>query len=166
MSTRSQCGIKKPNPKYALTSITSVGIPQEPQTKRSALVHLGWKATMEDELTSLHQNQTQQLVPRTTYMHITSSKWVFKTKLKSDGTLDRFKARVIAKGYHQIDGLNYTEKFSLIVKPRTIQLIITIVLVHHQPLRQLDVKNVFLHGLISESIYMEQPPRMANPYLS
>ena len=98
---------------------------------RAALAHPGWKAAMEDELTSLHQNQTWKLVPRTTDMHIIGSKWVFKTKLKSDGSLERLKARVVAKGYHQIDGLDYTETFSPVVKPGTIQLIITIALVHH-----------------------------------
>ena len=165
MTTRSQRGITKPNPKYALNSIISASISREPRTVRSTLVHPGWKATMEDELTSLHQNQTWQLVPRTTDMHVIGSKWVFKTKLKSDGTLDRLKARVVAKGYHQIDGLDYTETFSPVVKPGTIRLIISIALVHHWPLRKLDVKNVFLHGLISETIYMEQPPGMADPHL-
>jgi hypothetical protein len=165
MTTRSQRGITKPNPKYALNSIISASIPREPRTVRSALVHPGWKAAMEDELTSLHQNQTWQLVPRTKDMHVIGSKWVFKTKLKSDGTLDRLKARVVAKGYHQIDGLDYTETFSLVVKPGTIRLIISIALVHHWPLRQLDVKNAFLHGLISETIYMEQPPGIVYPHL-
>jgi len=131
MTTRSQRGITKPNPKYALNSIISASIPREPRTVRSTLVHPGWKAAMEDELTSLHQNQTWQLVPRTKDMHIIGSKWVFKTKLKSDGTLDRLKARVVTKGYHQIDGLDYTETFSPVVKPGTIRLIIFIALVHH-----------------------------------
>ena len=165
MTTRSQRGITKPNPKYALNCIISASIPREPRTVRSALVHPGWKAAMEDELTSLHKNQTWQLVPCTTDMHVIGSKWVFKTKLKSDGTLDRLKARVVAKGYHQIDGLDYTETFSPVVKPGTIRLIISIALIHHWPLRQLDVKNAFLHGLISETIYMEQPPGMADPHL-
>jgi hypothetical protein len=66
-------------------------------------------------------------------MHIIGSKWVFKTKLKSDGSLERLKARVVAKGYHQIDGLDYTETFSPVVKRSTIRLIITIALVHHWP---------------------------------
>ncbi|KAJ6866233.1 Retrovirus-related Pol polyprotein from transposon TNT 1-94 [Populus alba x Populus x berolinensis] len=164
MTTRSQHGIIKPNPKYALTSVISAGIPREPRSVRAALAHPGWKAAMEDELTSLHQNQTWKLVPRTTDMHIIGSKWVFKTKLKSDGSLERLKARVVAKGYHQIDGLDYTETFSPVVKPGTIRLIITIALVHNWSLRQLDVKNAFLHGLIYENLYMDQPPGMLDPH--
>jgi hypothetical protein len=99
MTTRSQHGIIKPNPKYALTSVISAGILHEPRSVRAALAHPGWKAVMEDELTSLHQNQTWKLVPHTTDMHIIGSKWVFKTKLKSDGSLQRLKARVVSKGY-------------------------------------------------------------------
>ena len=56
-------------------------------------------------------------------MNIIGSKWVFKAKLKDDGTLDRLKARLIAKGYHQVDGINYVETFSPVIKPGTIRLV-------------------------------------------
>jgi hypothetical protein len=70
MTTCSSCGIIKPNPKYALTSITSVGIPHEPQTMQYALAYPRLKVEIEDELTSLHHNQTWKLVPHTIDMHI------------------------------------------------------------------------------------------------
>jgi hypothetical protein len=120
---------------------------------------------MEEELASLHQNQTWSLVPCNPLMNVIGSKWVFKTELKPDGSLDRLKARVVAKGFHQIDGVDYTESFFLVVKPGTIHMIITIALVKHWTIQQLEVKNAFLHGLPSEDIYMEQPPGMTDPKL-
>jgi hypothetical protein len=61
---------------------------------------------MEEEFAALQLNQTWTLIPRTPDLHIIGSKWVFKTKLKPDGSLDRLKARVVAKGYYQIDGID------------------------------------------------------------
>ncbi|RVX02174.1 Retrovirus-related Pol polyprotein from transposon RE1 [Vitis vinifera] len=163
MITRSQRGIIKPNPKYALTSTTnSTNIPREPHNIRAALAHPGWKAGMDEELQALHTNKTWVLVPRTSDMHVIGSKWVFKPKLKPDGSLDCLKARVVAKGYHQVDGLDYTETFSPVIKPGTIRMVLTIALVKKWPIRQLDVKNAFLHSLISKDIHMEQPPGMAD----
>jgi hypothetical protein len=117
---------------------------------------------MTEELTALHQNQTWILVPRTPDMHVIGSKWVLKTKLKPDGSLDRLKARVVAKGFHQIDGIDFTETFSPVVKPSTIRMVITIAHVQRWSIRQLDVKNAFLYGFLSEDIFMEQPPGMSD----
>ena len=101
MITRSQRGIIKPNPKYALTSTTnSTSIPREPHNIRAALAHLGGKAAMDEELEALHKNKTWVFVPHTSNMHVISSKWVFKPKLKPNGSLDHLKACVVAKGYH------------------------------------------------------------------
>lgn len=154
MLTRSMHGIIKPNPKYALTITISLTIPYEPRNFKAALSLSGWKAAMEEELMALHKNETWKLVPRTHDMHVIGSKWVFKSKLKPNGTLDRLKAQLVAKGYHQIDGIDYIETFSLVIKPGTIRMILTIALVRHWPIRQLDVKNAFLHGTIIEDIYI------------
>ncbi|KAE9588657.1 putative RNA-directed DNA polymerase [Lupinus albus] len=163
MVTRSQHGIIKPNPKYALITMPCADIPRNPHNIRSALSHLGWKAAMGEEIEALHKNQTWELVPRIPNMHVIGSKWVFKSKLKPDGTLDRLKARLVTKGYHQVDGVDYTETFSPVIKPGTIRLIITIALVQKWSIRQLDVKNAFLHGVLAENIYMEQPHGMTDP---
>jgi len=95
-------------------------------------------------------------------MYVIGSKWVFKPKLNPDSSLDCLKARVVAKGYHQVDGVDYTETFSPVIEPGTIRMVITIALVKKWPMHQLDIKNAFLHGLILENIYMEQPPGMAD----
>ena len=116
---------------------------------------------MTEELTALHKNQTWILVPRTLDMHVIISKWVLKTKLKPDGSLDRLKARVVAKGFHQIDGIDFIETFSPVVKPSTIRMVIIVALVQRWSIRQLDVKNAFLYGFLFKDIFMEQPPRMS-----
>ncbi|XP_037497561.1 uncharacterized mitochondrial protein AtMg00820-like [Jatropha curcas] len=104
-------------------------IPKEPRTVKQALAHSGWKKAMEEELSALHKNETWTLVPRTHDMNVIGSKWVFKAKLKSDGSLDRLKPRLVAKGYHQVDGQDFTETFSPVVKPGTIRLVLSIALV-------------------------------------
>ncbi|EPS73343.1 hypothetical protein M569_01413 [Genlisea aurea] len=160
--TRSQSGIVKPNPKYALYISHFDSIPLEPKTVKEAISHPGWKAAMEEELAALHHNETWLLVPRDEASHTIGCKWVFKTKLRPDGSLDRLKARLVAKGYNQIDGVDYTETFSPVIRPGTIRLVLSIALTRNWDIRQLDVKNAFLHGKISEDIFMEQPPGMNN----
>ena len=81
---------------------------------------------MLNELDALHQNKKWTLVPKESHMNIVRSKWVFKAKLKADGTLDRLKARIVAKDYHQVDGIDYIETFSPVIKLGTIRLVLSL----------------------------------------
>lgn len=105
MITISKLGIVKPNFRYGLIVVPSV--PREPKTIRSALLHSSWKGAMLEELTALCQNKTWVLIPHIPHMHVIDSKWVFKSKLKLDGSLDRLKAHLVAKGYHQQDCIDF-----------------------------------------------------------
>ena len=75
---------------------------------------------MVTEIEALHQNKTWTLVPRLQNANVIGSKWVYRTKFKEDGSIDRFKARLVAKRYTQILGLNFGETFNPVVKPTTI----------------------------------------------
>lgn len=115
----------------------------EPRSVRSALNSPHWYAAMKEELSALHHNDTWDLVPRDPEMNVVGSKWVFKTKLKADGSVERFKARLVAKGYNQLEGIDFDETFSPVIKPTTIRLVLALAVMNKWSVRQLDVKNAF-----------------------
>ena len=113
---------------------------------------------MDYEFSALQKQKTWSLVPSSPDVNLVGCKWVYKLKLNSDGTIARYKARLIAKGFHQQAGIDYTDTFSPVVKLATIRLILALGVSFMWPLRQLDVSNAFLHGFLKKEVYMQQPP--------
>ena len=111
-----------------------------------------WHHAMSEEFNALIKNGTWELVPPSPSQNIIGCKWVFKRKLKSDGLLDRYKARLVAKGYHQRSGLDFADTFSLVVKPATIRLLLSLAVSHQSHVTQLDVSNAFLHGKLDDIV--------------
>lgn len=74
-----------------------------------------------------------------------------------DGSVDKYNARLVAKGFHQHPCLDYQETFNLVVKPKIVHLVFSIAISHGWPLCQLDVNNAFLQGTLTEEVYMTQP---------
>jgi histone deacetylase 1/2 len=133
-------------------------VAEEPTTVVEAFGDEKWVSAMNNEYDALMHNKTWRLVPPPKGKNIIGCKWVYKVKKKSDGTIDRYKAPLVAKGYKQLYGLDYEDTFSPVVKAATIRLILSIVVSKGWSLRQLDVQNAFLHGVLEEEVYMHQPP--------
>ena len=121
-----------------------------------------WCSAMQDEFYALPNNNTWDLVCRSSAQNLVGCKWVFRIKRNPDGSIDRYKARLVAKGFHQCPGCDYTKTFSPVVKPVTIRIVLTLAVRQGWSLRQLDVNNVFLQGTLKEEVFMLQPPGFVN----
>ncbi|GKA32506.1 ribonuclease H-like domain-containing protein [Tanacetum coccineum] len=106
------------------------------------------------------------LVPKSHGANIVRCLWLFRHKFHADGSLSRYKARLVANESSQQLAIDCDETFSLVVKPATIRIVLSIALTRHWHIHQLDVKNVFLNGDLLEIVYMHQPPGFADPRYS
>lgn len=154
MTTRDRDGIFKPNSRYALICDSVL----EPSCISQDHKDPDWRTSSDDEVNALLRNGTWSLVPYHPSMNVIGCKWVFRIKRNPDGTIARRKSRLVAKGYNQQEGIDYSETFSPVVKPCTICIILTLALSSNWPIHQLDVQNAFLHGELQEEVYMKQPP--------
>lgn len=153
---------KRPNPKYANAAIIEeVGL-KEPTSFEEASQNKEWKHAMDEEIQALKQNETWELVPKPEGVKPISCKWVYKKKTRSDGTIERYKARLVARGFSQKYGIDYEETFSPVAKITTIRVLLALATNKSWRLWQMDVKNAFLHGELDRVIYMEQPRGFEN----
>jgi histone deacetylase 1/2 len=155
MVTRQAAGVLRPR---ALSA--TEGEPRLspiPTSVREALADPNWRHAMEEEYRALLANQTWDLVPRPSGCNVVTDKWIWTIKRRADGTLERYKARWVLRGFTQRPGVDYDVTFSLVVKPATVQTILSLALSRSWPVHQLDVKNAFLHGTLTEAVYCSQP---------
>ncbi|KAI3690613.1 hypothetical protein L2E82_48745 [Cichorium intybus] len=163
MTTRSRAGITKPVTRLNLHTTTLPTISPLPTSHTQARTDPNWKLAMEDEFTALKANDTWELVPRPMDSPVIRCMWLFRHKFKSDGTLDRYKARLVVNGKSQTVGVDCHETFSPVVKPATIRAVLSLAVSKSWPIHQLDVKNAFLHGDLQETVYMHKPPGFVDP---
>ena len=112
---------------------------------------------MKEELEMIEKNNTWELVERPTDKPVIGVKWVYKTKLHLDGTIQKHKARLIAKEYAQKSRIDYNETFAPVARLDKIRTLIALAAQKGWKLFQLDVKSAFLNGVLEEDVYVEQP---------
>ena len=129
-----------------------------PKSYIEALQVLAWKEAMDVEYAAFIQQETWTLVPRPIDANVVSCKWVYSLKYNPDGSIARYKARLVARGFSQAYGIDYHEIFSPVACLSSIRVLFSIALDQSWPLHQLDVSNAFLYGDLDEKVFMEQLP--------
>ena len=159
MLTKSKHGIFKPKAYVVVRNY----LQEEPPTFNIASRFPHWVEVIDFEYNSLLKQQTWSLVPLPSSKNVVHCKWVYKIKRGNDGSIARYKARLVAKGFLQQYGLDYEETFSLVVKLATVRIILALAVQFNWSLKQLDVSNAFLHGVLQEEVFMSQPPGYIDP---
>src|ERR1044071_497299 len=118
---------------------------------------------MQEELNQFERNKVWTLVPRPKDRHIIRTRWVFRNKLDDSGTVIRNKARLVAQGYNQQEGIDYDETFAPVARIEAIRLLIAYAAHKGFKLFQMDVKTTFLNGVLQEEVYVKQPPGFEDP---
>jgi hypothetical protein len=138
-----------------LTSISNV---HEPKNFKEAQSQPVLQQAMHKELKALTENHTWSIVSLPAGKEVVGCRWIFKTKFKSDGTVDRHKARLVAQGFTQKFGVDYKETFAHVAKMTTVRVLLSVAINQGWPLFQMDVSNAFLHGDLEEEVFMKLPP--------
>nr|GFB86050.1 reverse transcriptase [Tanacetum cinerariifolium] len=112
---------------------------------------------MEEEIKSIEKNDTWELTTLPKGQKAIGVKWVYKAKKNAKGEVEKYKSRLVAKGYKQKHGIDYEEVFAPVARLETIRMIIAIAAQHKWKIHQMDVKSAFLNGFLEEEVYVEQP---------
>jgi hypothetical protein len=114
---------------------------------------------MEEEYAALISNDTWDLVPCPRGANVVKDKCIFIHKFNADGTLERYKARWVLCRFMQCPDVDYDETFSPVVKPAMVHTVLSLALSRDWPIHQLDIKNAFLHGTLTDTVYYTHPTR-------
>ncbi|KAJ9539324.1 hypothetical protein OSB04_032057 [Centaurea solstitialis] len=135
----------------------------EPKEIDDALRDPAWVSAMQEELAEFIRNNVWLLVPRPRKHTIIGSKWIFRNKLDEIGTIIRNKARLVAQGYRQEEGIDYDETFAPVARLEAIRLFLAFAAHMNFKVYQMDIKNAFLNGKLNEEVYVAQPPGFVDP---
>jgi hypothetical protein len=155
-------GTIEPPDRYGFPRAGVAIVELEPTTYQEASGILEWQLIMIDELAALERTGTWDIVPLPSHVVPITCKWVFKVKTKSNGSIERYKARLIARGFQQTQGLDYDETFAPVAHMTTVRTLVAVAASSSWTISQMDVKNAFLNGDLQE-VYMHPPPGVDTP---
>ena len=136
----------------------------EPRNVESALDDSYWIMAMQDELSQFSRNHVWDLVPKPKDSTVIGTKWVYRNKLDEDGNVVRNKARLVAQGYSQEEGIDYDETYAPVARLEAIRMLLAYSCFMGFKLFQMDVKSAFLNGVLTEEVYVKQPPGFEDPH--
>jgi hypothetical protein len=145
---------------------TSINLPLEPKNYAEAIKFENaerWNEAMKAEIKSLEDRGTWEIIDEPKDKPIVSCKWVYKVKIDSNGNVARHKARLVARGFSQTQGVDYKETFAPVTRLETIRMMFALAVEKDWEIRQVDVKNAYLYGDLDEEIYMAVPEGMDIP---
>ena len=138
----------------------------EPTNYEEAMAGLDsnkWLEAMKSEMGSMYENKVWTLVDLPDDRQAIENKWIFKKKTDADGNVTVYKARLVVKGFRQVQGVDYDETFSPIAKLKSVQIMLAIAAFYDYEIWQMDVKTAFLNGYLKEELYMMQPEGFVDP---
>jgi len=141
---------------YKVSLFNVLSIP-EPTSYNQAKDKPRWVEAMDKEVAALEANDTWELTNLLKGKKEISSKWIFKIKFRPDGTIERYKARFVVRGFHQVKDKDYKHTFSPVAKLSTVRILVALATQKKWPLHQLDINNAFLHGFLDEEVYIMPP---------
>ncbi|GJW91621.1 retrovirus-related pol polyprotein from transposon TNT 1-94 [Tanacetum coccineum] len=139
----------------------------EPKIMNEALKDESWIIAMQEELNQFVANDVCELLPQPKNMTIIRTKWVFRNKFDENGVVSRNKARLVAQGYNQQEGIDYNKTYAPVARLESIRILLAYACALDFKLFQMNVKSAFLNGFINEEVYVAQPPGFIdfkNPY--
>nr|GEY76692.1 zinc finger, CCHC-type [Tanacetum cinerariifolium] len=134
-------------------------IKEDPRTYNEAMRYQDaafWKETIDDEIGSIMDNNTWVLSDLPPGCKPLGCKWIFKKKMKVDGIIDKFKARLVIQGFRQKEGIDYFDTYAPVARITTIRLLLALAAIHNLVIHQVDVNTSFLNGDLDEEVYMKQ----------
>jgi hypothetical protein len=148
---------RRPPDRYS-PSQYGLSVALEPTSYRDAEHHPEWQLAMAEEIAAFERTGTWDLVSPPPGIRPITCKWVYKIKTCSDGSLEPYKGRLVARGFQQEQGRDYDETFTPMAHMTTVRTLLAVASVRHWSVSQLDVQNAFLNGDLREEVYMQPPP--------